>query len=495
MDHGSIKVLYRGRRAAAEGWLSEDVPIAQQRGWRLVEQWWAGTELVAIFYGDADSQPWTPPRRRRTARAGSHTATSDGSFGPYGSWLNAPVEPAKELGRVRRPRASRWLVVLAALIIVLVGTFAYLTRFPAGFDAPPTAADAISVAAALGVPPDAVHSIAAFENIGASYGSWIYSFDLQATDLASGASGGNWQLGTTPQGNPGGMAATASRVFVVYPRLSSAAGASPGEPWATDPTDWTINAFAVPGGAQSVVAGGTNRQLTNQDGTVDDEKLPRTVHPPAMSAEGDRFAYAEEAPTTAHPFAHRIVVRSLDDGHVIRSVLTAGMVDQLGMSGEVMAYRDCGTIGDRWPDVSLAFEGLCPLMVVSADGAAPVEIAPEVLAASVGAGQVAWIGADGTNLWQPGETTRGLMWYFNAGDLQVGLTRIAVGADVVAWSGLDVQASGDPGVCVWKVGSTDPRCFDAGIRLPVYVRISGGWLVWQLDSGDVSGVDLSLLPQ
>ena len=265
------------------------------------------------------------------------------------------------------------------------------------------------------------------------------------------------------------------------------------------PVPWRIAAVDLATGVRSDVATGTNRQLTDAG-----EGGPY-VREEVLAASGTRVAYAVEAATSRHPFRHLIVVRSLLDGAVIRTVSTNGMVDELAMDGEAIAYRDCSqTMRD--PGLGRVVETeSCPLMLVRDDLAKPVQVDAHVRRLAMNAGWLAWQRVDV----DPQGLESELMLAMDVGaripiavepplDPVTGrpmelIFEFTVGNGLVAMAVADPD--GDvvaPALALWTPASGGSRLAD-GQSSVEGVRIAGSWLTWSSFAGDIFGIPLDQL--
>lgn len=340
------------------------------------------------------------------------------------------------------------------------------------------------------VPIEALRSLP----MGASavFGSRVFTFDSSKTgtletitmrDLATGAAS---VLGRTSEGHyVDAIVATATRLLWVETWRRDHP-TPPGYALCLDqgrPLRWRIVVMVLATRARSVIASGSNVR-TAIDGECAD------VNPPVIAVDGDRVAYTLELASRAHPFANRIVVRSLVDSTRIRTIATAGLVEDLALHGPVVAYRD--NVGS---DPSLGaidpYDGR--LMVATADDAPPVRLDVHVRAASIGEGRIAWARADTTDgsVWTEvlGSHTKRLLRPVLAPDFQPeSVSQIAVGRATVAWViwGTANSDTGTSRLALWTDGGLGPGLVD-GFAQPGYVALGGGWLVWDAELGADGG--------
>lgn len=278
------------------------------------------------------------------------------------------------------------------------------------------------------------------------------------------------------------VATTADRVVWVeiwrdHPSPSS--NQVPGCVDAGKPLRWKVAALVIATRKASTLASGTNVRTAVGGECAD-------VNPPVIGADADRVAYTLEAASPAHPVANRIVVRSLLDGTKVRSVTSTGLVRDLLLDGQAIAYRD-NTNVDRGSGTVYPFDGR--LMAIADDAAAPTVLDEHVRAAGLGGGRLAWIRGDATDgsMWTAmlGSDQRLHVTGFVAPDFTAnGADQIDVSGAVIAWTvtGLagDINTSR---LAAWLNGDPSAR-YVAGFLDPDYVGVSGGWLVWDATLSD-----------
>jgi hypothetical protein len=162
------------------------------------------------------------------------------------------------------------------------------------------------------------------------------------------------------------------------------------ETWYTDPPmDCTNQVPCSPHGGQPI---SWKLNFTTLDGTtttkLDSGVVSRisvegegaTPLPPEIAAQGGRVAYAVPRTVSGKPQASRIIVRSLPDGAVVRTIDTNGYVAQLGVFGQALIYRRA--IDTTQPtDPSQA-----DLNVVTDDSSQPYTLDSPVAQATIGDG-------------------------------------------------------------------------------------------------------------
>ncbi len=355
---------------------------------------------------------------------------------------------------------------------------------------PSTDASAEPGSSLITIPVQALKSLA--EGPTVFFGSRVFTITpVQAGDsstitMADFGNAGVTALATTDTGHAlAGLVATAdSLVWVETWRdhPSPPSGAVPGCEDTGKPLRWRIVRLVIASKVQSVVASGTTLRTAFEGECAD-------VNPPVIAADGDRVAYTEEAASKAHPFANRVVVRSISEGTQIRAFTTNGIVQDLHLLGAVIAYRDDLAVP---PVVAFAdpFDG--QLMVTSTDAAPPVAVAEHISAAALGDGRIAWISAAATDgsAWTESLTSgvKTQLQVSDASDFHPdGASRIAVSKTTVTWI---VQGSGSDSVGtsrlgLWTPGGIGPGLVD-GIAQPEFVALSAGWLVWD-SSTDAPG--------
>lgn len=358
--------------------------------------------------------------------------------------------------------------------------------------APPSAASPSSTPPTLAVPEGPLHVLPAGAPW-ATYGSRALETTAGVKSTVAGtltmsdlATGRTVTLATLPEHHEVAQAVTtADRVSWVETwrdHPSPPTNAVPGCVDAGKPLRWEISALVIATGRRSVVASGTNVRTAIGGECAD-------VNPPVIAAEGGRVAYTLEAASPDRPVANRIVVRSLDDGHEIRSITTAGLVQNLLLDGQTIVYRDLTTFD---PLSSIVDRADAHLMVVVDDAAAPTQLDEHVDAVGLGGGRIAWSrrdSADGS-VWTVmlGSRAREHLTGLAGSDFAAEtVSQIAVSADLIAWTVWgrigDLNTSR---LAAWRRGEPSPR-FVAGFDQPDYVGISAGWLVWNASINDLEG--------
>lgn len=163
------------------------------------------------------------------------------------------------------------------------------------------------------------------------------------------------------------------------------------------PVSWSLNLTTLDGKTTKLDSGVVSRTSVQGEGA--------SPLPPVMAGQGDRVAYAVPRLNVPRaPDASRIIVRSLPDGAVVRTIDAQGYIAQLGVFGQAVIDREAqDTAGAGTID-----PGDATLNLAASDGQAPAAIASHVLDATIGDGgtggsaRIAWTtlnSADGTLKW------------------------------------------------------------------------------------------------
>ena len=269
----------------------------------------------------------------------------------------------------------------------------------------------------------------------------------------------------------------------------------PCSPHGGQPVSWALNLTTLDGKTTKLDGGVVSRLSVEGEGS--------TPLPPEMAAQGNRVAYAVPRNVSGSPQASRIIVRSLSDGALVRTIDTSGYIGQLGLFGQTLIYRRAtDTTGPT--DPSNAY-----LNVVADDASQPVTLDGPVAQASISDG-----GTGGTVriAWMPGYgVTPGLRWV-TLGETAFHTVAIVGGATsmfdpVVIGKGLAWLAFVENGdgtstaqVQVWEPGwpkarvatslgspdsiiSSDGRLLFSGTEIPVLQPLS-------VSEGAISAADL-----
>jgi hypothetical protein len=219
----------------------------------------------------------------------------------------------------------------------------------------------------------------------------------------------------------------------------------PCSPHMGQPVSWAVNLTTFAGTTTRLDTGVVSRTSVEGEGAG--------PLPPVMAAQGSRVAYAvPRLNVPGAPEASRIVIRSLPDGALVRTIDTDGYVAQISLFGQAVAFLDAlDTAGGASVD-----PGNATLHVTASDPQTPTALGTHVADAVIGDG-----GSPGTLR---------VAWATN--DMNSGSIRVAdlgVGATVVlaASSGTDGPAS--------------------------QLNLIGNGVVWIVQSPDASGVDASLV--
>jgi hypothetical protein len=186
---------------------------------------------------------------------------------------------------------------------------------------------------------------------------------------------------------------------------------------------------------------------------------------PAMGTQGSRVAYAvPRLGAAGAPEASTIIVRSLPDGNILRTIDTTGYVQQLGVLGQAIAYREGFDVGGKAGTVDA---GGGTLNVVTSDGASPSAVATGVADFMIGDGgqpgndRVAWTLEDATDvmirvasLADLGTVHAIVPEGLPGGGTMRGASSPTIVGDGVAWSisVLDTTGAGTSDLQVWHPG-------------------------------------------
>jgi hypothetical protein len=266
-------------------------------------------------------------------------------------------------------------------------------------------------------------------------------------------------------------------------------GAVPCCPGQGHPLNWRVVGLVVTSGARSVIASGTNTRTAYQGECAD-------VNPPALAADADRVAYTLEATAQGAPFGNRIVVRSLANGSVIRSVTTTGFVAWLGLSGPALVYREA--LGTELDGTSVQD---AQLMLATADGRTPELVDVHAISAAVSGDRLVWGRTDSTDasIWTMSLSTA--LRAHVAGPAvpdfkaqgETGSSWVSLTDGYAAWVTSGTLKGGDQSAIpfLWNVGQPNARL----VALPSavdFVSVSDGWLIWHdASQAIVHGVQLS----
>lgn len=241
------------------------------------------------------------------------------------------------------------------------------------------------------------------------------------------------------------------------------------------PLRWQIVALTLSTGQRTTIESGTNRRMAYPGECAD-------VDAPRVATDGDRIAFTVEAGDATHPFGNRLVVRSFAPGAELRSITTEGMVEDLQLSGEALAYRE----NTNATSGSLA-QGAGRLVVVWSDATAPEVVYDHVGSLALGGQRIAWVRGDSTvdSIWTSirGATEPTEVAVPADGRLfLMTMDRLAVSDDLVTWiETAQVLGSTGPGDCcaqlltVWTPDASAAR-YVAGFGASERVGVSDGWL-------------------
>jgi hypothetical protein len=119
----------------------------------------------------------------------------------------------------------------------------------------------------------------------------------------------------------------------------------PSSPTTPPPMSWRILVASLDGtgkpmGAVEFARGVSSLSVETPNFECGACSFQKYVQPPVVALSGDRIAYSVERPTAAQPFASQIIVRSLADGSIVRSVAVPQYVSVIKMSGPTLAWLD-----------------------------------------------------------------------------------------------------------------------------------------------------------
>ena len=177
------------------------------------------------------------------------------------------------------------------------------------------------------------------------------------------------------------------------------AGQVPCSPHGGQPVSWALNLTTLDGKTTKLDGGVVSRLSVEGEGS--------TPLPPEMAAQGSRVAYAVPRNVSGQPQASRIIVRSLPNGALVRTVDTSGYVGQLGVFGQALIYRRA-VVTTGPTDPSNAY-----LNVVVDDASQPFTLDGPVAQATISDG-----GTGGTVriAWVPGYGVTPSLRWANLGD-------------------------------------------------------------------------------
>ncbi|MEP6639205.1 MAG: hypothetical protein ABJC39_07625 [Chloroflexota bacterium] len=312
---------------------------------------------------------------------------------------------------------------------------------------------------------------------------------LQMHDLAAGV---DRTLGTIADTHAvSAMTASADRVTWVETWRDNPSPPTQDVPGCVDagkPLRWQIVSLTLSTGRRATVESGTNRRTAYTGQCAD-------VDAPLIAADRDRIAFTLEAGDATHPFGERLEVRSFATGAEIRSVTTEGMIEDLHLSGDAVAYRE-NTDGST----GTLIYGDGRLAVLWGDATAPEVLYDHAGSIALGGQRIAWVRADSTvdSIWT---STRGATEPTEVAAPLDGrlflmrMDRLAVTDDLVAWvETANVLTNPGAGDCcaevlaVWAPGAPAARYVE-GFGASRVVTISGGWLAVLTDPVPMIGQD------
>jgi hypothetical protein len=143
---------------------------------------------------------------------------------------------------------------------------------------------------------------------------------------------------------------------------------------------WRVRGLDLASGTSTTIAHGTNTRLVSNNGTGGLQAVP-----PLAQVDGDTVAYTLEDPTPARPDGWKIIIASLPDGHVERSVTTAQAIYSLALANGAVAYSE-GRL-----DLPGSFTYATRLMLSTADRPTPREIAKDTFTVVMAGDRLAWV--------------------------------------------------------------------------------------------------------
>ena len=258
------------------------------------------------------------------------------------------------------------------------------------------------------------------------------------------------------------------------------------------PLHWQVVELAAGSAARSPIASGIDLRTAYQGQCAD-------VNPPELAADDGRVAYTLEATAQGAPFGNRIVVRSLSDGAVIRSVTMKGFVPWLGLSGPALAYRE--TLGTNLDGRSVQD---ARLMLATADDRAPELVDDHVFSAAITGDRLVWGRTDATDasIWTTSVSTRvpthvaGPSGTAFKAQGENGSWWVSFGDTHAAWVASGTTGGDQSAIpFLWRLDQPSASL----VALPTeidFLSVSDGWLIWHDVSGpNVHGVQLSILPR
>jgi hypothetical protein len=323
------------------------------------------------------------------------------------------------------------------------------------------------------------------------YGPTVSSA-ISSVDIATGATTKLAAvLGDPP---PQGPVLSANRVIWIQPSYAKppmdCGNQTPCNRYAGQPVLWKIVAVPLDGGPVTTLTSGSSAR-TSFGG-----ELPAPM-PPVIAADGDRFAYAIDAPTASAPEASQIIVRSISTGAIVRQIDTIGYVEHLALSGRVIAYLEGfdtagpGTVA--WGDSAL--------MLARTDAETPARIEDHVIDVALGDGRIAWnrVGEVDDSVWtasldnlQP-ERVLGPVRDVPIPEGQAGLSSgLTIAGAGLAWSVPvpDAPPAWTIAPVLWRPGEPRARQL-TGVPAPSYILAGGGLLGFtESDTGVAGGAVL-----
>ena len=287
--------------------------------------------------------------------------------------------------------------------------------------------------------------------------------------IASGGSSGTSSFG--------GFVATPARLFWVeiwYDRAPNNEDTG-GDPFGGLPQHWQVVSLDLADRTRSVVASGTNHRVAvGMEGAA--------VNPPVLAIDGDRVAYTLEAPAPDAPDSNKIVVRSLGDGSVIRTVTTKRFVSWIGLAGNAIAYREAlGT------DLDGATVLDARLMIATTDDGPFEPVDDHVGSAAITTERLVW---GRTNAHDGSAWTRGLSGGspvqiagptdvgFRSTD-EPGILQVSASEGFASWLAVGTVNGSDQSFVpfIWVSGDPAARLLVPSSSIDT-IAVSSGWLTW-----------------
>jgi hypothetical protein len=311
-------------------------------------------------------------------------------------------------------------------------------------------------------------------------------YRLHVADLADGTTGDVVTLdpghmfasaGSSGTSSFGGFVATPTRLVWVeiwYDRAPNNEDTG-GDPFGGLPQHWQIVSFDLADSTRSVVASGTNHRVAvGMEGAA--------INPPVLAVDGDRVAYTLEAAAPDAPDGNEIVLRSLVDGSVVRTVTTKGFVPWVGLAGNAIAYREA--LGTDLNGETVQDAGL----MIAATNAGPFEpVDDHVGSAAISGDRLVWGRTDATDgsAWTrqvsgglPSQIAGPTDVGFRTTD-QPGIFQMSASEGLAAWVAVGTVNGSDQSFIpfIWVSGDPAARLLVPSSPIDT-IAVSSGWLTW-----------------